>query len=55
MVHFVPLRLQISSIDIIGLSLKSNALYNLQAVAFQTNHFARIVGQETNLFYAQID
>ena len=55
MVHLVPLRLQISSIDTIGLYLQGHALHDLETVTFQTDHFARIVGQEANLFNAQID
>ena len=53
--HFVPLRLQISSINIIRLGFQWDALYYLQAVALQANHFAGIVGQETNLLDAQIN
>jgi len=54
-VHFVPLRLQISSINIIGLYFQGNAFCYLQAVALQANHFAGIVGQEPDVLDAQVD
>ena len=53
--QLIPLRLQVSSIDAVGLNLQRDALYDLQAVALKTYDLPGIVGQKTHLPDPQVD
>ncbi len=53
--QFIPLRLQVSSIDAVGLNLQRDPLYDLQAVALEADDLPGIVGQKTHLPDPQVD